>query len=313
MAELVESLKQSAVNRRAMVHRFGFVPRSLLNITRAGLSAKMFTYQRENITRGSVRVSEDHVDSARAKHNARLRKAAGVLGGTIALANHGGHSGRMQASTMPAELVEFFVKYYARPGDTYLDPFMGQGIQMQVAHLMGLHYRGYDCSEEFCRYIMAVRDRIAEGDGTAEMHPTQGDSRYPDEVPDGCGDFGFTSPPYWDIEYYGDEPEQLGAGTYPDFLAGMKQIAAAWLPKFKAGGYYVVNVNDFRKDGVFYPYHADTIALHRSAGWIYHDMWIIDGLVGGLPKAFAVNFNMKRIAPKTHEYALVFRRPKELP
>lgn len=28
----------------------------------------------------------------------------------------------------------------------------------------------------------------------------------------GCGDFTITSPPYYNLEHYGDEPEQLGIG-----------------------------------------------------------------------------------------------------
>lgn len=209
---------------------------------------------------------------------------------------------------MPAELVAFFIKYYAKPGDLYLDPFAGQGVQMQVAKLLGLHYHGYDLSADFCTYIRAVKSRI--DDGSTELHITEGDSREPTEIADSSGDFSFHSPPYWDIEYYGDEVGQLGyKQSYEDFLSGMQAVAAAWLSKFKSGAYHVVNVNDFRAHGRFYPYHADTINLFQAAGWRLHDIWIIDGLVGGLPKAFAVDFNRQRIAPKVHEYAIVFRAP----
>ena len=51
------------------------------------------------------------------------------------------------------------------------------------------------------------------------------------------------------------------------------------------------------------------INIAIKAGWILHDIWIIDGLIGGLPKAFAVDFNIKKIAPKIHEYAIVLRKP----
>jgi DNA modification methylase len=124
------------------------------------------------------------------------------------------------------------------------------------------------------------------------------------------GDFCFTSPPYWDIEYYGDEPEQLGKSpTYLDFIMSMEEIVKAWLPKFRSGAYVIVNVNDFRKDGEFYPYHADTITLFQEAGYEFVDLWIVEGLVGGIPRGFAVDFNLKRIAPKVHEFSLVFRKP----
>jgi hypothetical protein len=87
----------------------------------------------------------------------------------------------------------------------------------------------------------------------------------------------------------------------------MSRIARAWLPKFKIGAYVIINVNDFRKDGKFYPYHADTISLFQEAGYELVDTWIIDGLVGGISRGFNVSFNLKKIAPKIHEFALVFR------
>lgn len=87
----------------------------------------------------------------------------------------------------------------------------------------------------------------------------------------------------------------------------MEAVARAWRPKFKPGAYVVVNINDFRRDRKFYPYQAHTVALFERAGWTMHDSWIVDGLVGGMSKVFAVNRAKSRVAPKVHEYCLVFR------
>jgi hypothetical protein len=310
VSDLRESLKQSAANRAAMERKFGMVPLSILKISRGEMSRGMFLYQQENAGRSSsgqkaMATADIATDEAKSRNRERIKR--GLLGGGSGLDKKRGDGSRLNASTMPAELVAFFVRYYARPGEVYLDPFMGQGVQMQVAKRLGLHYYGYDLSTEFFAYIDAVRGKIDDGKTTIQI--VHGDSKTPDEIPDGIGDFSFHSPPYWDIEFYGTEAEQLGHGkSYSEFLTGMEQIARAWLPKFKQGAWHVVNVNDFRKDGRYYPYHADSINLFQRAGWTLVDTWIIDGLVGGLPKAFAVDFNLKRIAPKVHEYALVFRK-----
>jgi hypothetical protein len=298
--DLRASLKQSEQNRADMLTRFGIVPLSILRLKRGSFSAAMYNYQREMPVRNAGK-------SQRNKDKLARLKEAGMKAGATASCKMTGR-GTMAASIMPAELVEFFVKYYAKPGDNYLDPFMGQGVQMQVARHLGLNYYGYDLSKEFFRYIDAVRDLI--DDGKTVISVTNGDSCEPTQIPDGIGDFSFHSPPYWDIEFYGKEAEQLGyEKSYEQFLDGMQRVAAAWLPKFKSGAYHVVNVNDFRKDGRFYDYHGDTIALFKRAGWLHHDTWIVEGLVGGMARAFAVDFNLKRIAPKFHEYALVFRAP----
>lgn len=289
-----------------MIKRFGFVPHSVLKLTRGALHKSMFHLAGERAL--NMRVSsERRIDAAKsttAKSKARERKASGLFG---SITEYKGQSDRETVSVMAAELVDFFVRYYAQPGAVYLDPFSAQGVQMQVAVLRGLSYYGGDVSEAYVRYTNAVLERLHPRDGT-HVEVRQGDSRHAEWVPDGVGDFAFYSPPYWDVEFYGPEAEQLGTGhTYAEFLEGMCDVAKAWHPKFKPGAWVVVNVNDLRRDGEFIPYHADVITLMRRAGYTLVDTWIIQGLIAGLPKAFAVSFNMRRIAPKLHEYALIFR------
>jgi hypothetical protein len=292
------ALKDSLKKRQAMIARFGFVPNSILTLTRGVLSNRMFNMQRER---------PQHKPSLQGTAVEKLErlKKLGV--------NHSASqkiSGRGSAglSMMPAELVDFFCNYYTVPGDTYLDMFMGQGIRMQVALLRGLIYRGYDMSENFAEYTREVANRVDPARERTQI--VWGDSRYPDQIADDSGDFCFTSPPYWDIEHYGDESGQLGTHgiSYDDFMRGMYDVMSAWHPKFRNDATIVLNVNDFRKDGLFVAYHADLIPVMRKAGYYLHDIWIISGLVGGMPKAFAVSFNEQQIAPKVHEYALVFKK-----
>lgn len=300
LKDLASRLNASASKRVDMVARFGFMPRSIIrDISRGKLSQKIYIYQREEPARREALQSG-------AKEKAAKLKALG----RGSASHKGAGRGKPGASIMPAELVDFFIKYYAEPGQVYLDPFMGQGVRLQVAALNKLSYYGYDLSQEFYAYIKSFLPIVEMYNPSHTISATLGDSRTPDTIPNNIGDFCFTSPPYWDIEDYGPDPRQLGApGTsYEDFLSGMYEVFRAWLPKFKSGAWVVLNVNDFRKDGKFYAYHADTINLVRSAGYILHDTWIIEGLVGGMPKAFSVDFNSKRIAPKIHEYALVFRK-----
>lgn len=295
---LAESLKRSEANKIAMEKRFGFIPTSILSIGRGKLDYSLFKLQSEGT--GKNARSDTYYD----KHKELV--AAGYKGkGSTSQAGNG--RGKTGITAMAGELIQFFILYYAKPGQTFLDPFMGQGSALQVAKRMGLHYYGYDVSQDMYTYAAAVRDIIDDGKTTLVV--INGDSRYPTEVPDECGDFSFYSPPYWDIEYYGEEDGQLGyKHSYEEFLQGLHDVAKAWLPKFKVGAWHVVNVNDFRKGGKFYPYHADVISLYRQAGWTLCDTWIISGTIGGIARGFAVDFNLKRIAPKVHEYGLVFKR-----
>lgn len=303
--ELGESVAKGQRDRAALIRRFGFVPHSVLRLSRGALHKSLFHLAGERALNMRVqserRVDDTKSDKARAK--AEQRKSAGMFGAITEYST----SDRETVSVMAAELVDFFVRYYATPGSVYLDPFSAQGVQMQVAVLRGLHYYGGDASVDYVRYTNAVLARLDVPEGL-HIEVRAGDSRHAEWVPDGVGDFSFYSPPYWDVEFYGPEAEQLGTGhTYPEFLEGMEDVAREWHAKFKPGAYVVVNVNDIRRDGEFIEYHADVIKLMRRAGYRLVDIWIVEGLIAGLPKAFAVSFNMKRIAPKLHEYCLVFR------
>lgn len=308
---LRERMDESVNKRGEMLERFGFIPSSVLRITRGLLHRRMRIFQQED---PKASISSKHSlaknlgSAEKADEIEQVYKDVGWKGPIASFGNP--QSKRASASVMAAEVVDFFLKYYAEPGDVYLDPFMGQGVQMQVAHLRGFEYWGYDLSEVFFPYIERVRELLIAKSPEPELHIFQDDSRCPCWIPDGIGGFSFHSPPYWDIEDYGEHPDQLGTGkTYEEFLDGMETVARAWLPKFRPGAFHVVNVNDFRKSGIFYSYHSDTIALFRRAGWVLHDTWICEGTLGRLPMLFGVKKNLERIAPKVHEYFLVFRSP----
>lgn len=295
-----------------MIGRFGFVPVSVLRLSRGARSRQLFNLlgERARAVRGAESRSRlDAKVTAAGRARAEERLARGMFGSVVESETSRDRQTDAMGSVMAAELVEFVLRYYARTGQTVLDPFAGHGVRMQVAWQLGMPYYGYDICDEFVDYIEAVIAKI--DDDTTTLSVTRGDTRHPDAVPDGIGDVCFTSPPYWDVEYYGPEPGQLGAPgtTYTEFMVSMTDVARAWLPKFRPGAYVVINVNDIRRDGRLISYHSDTIRAWSDAGYVLHDTWIVEGLVAQLPRAFGVRSNMKRIAPKVHEYLLVFRVP----
>jgi hypothetical protein len=301
-------VENSRRRRAEIVGKHGMVPLSLLTLPTQGKKGTrpLYNFQRETPARRGGALANEGEDRGKTLTPDMAERKTRIQSG-ISLAR--GTSNVTGLSIMPSRIVEFFVRYYAKPGDAYVDPFMGQGVQMQVAKLRGLDYYGYDLSAEFFAFIDAVREKI--DDGETVLSATLGDSRKMDAIPDGIGDFCFTSPPYWDIEWYGSEPEQLGTGqTYQGFLGGMEEVATELLRKMKPGGIAVVNVGDLRRKGRFYPYGADTVALFCRAGWEPWDTWILANNVAATPRMFAVQRYEFKIAPKVHEYAYVFRRPK---
>lgn len=290
-----------------MISRLGFVPTSVLRLSRGKFSRQVYNFAREQ--RGYHIGGMDSIDrvglgkSDEVRRVAADRRASGVFG-----APGMSSADRKTLSIMPAELVEFVLRYYAEPGANYLDPFVGQGVQAQVAGLLGYNYIGTDLCEEFVNYTNSALTKLGDNI-VSDVAVHYADARTIGEfVEDGWADVSFTSPPYWDVEFYSDHPGQLGTGhSYDEFLAGIVDVYAAMRPKFKPDAYVTINVNDIRRSGKLYAYHADLMTRLPKVGYRLHDIWIIDGLVGGLPKAFGVDFNSKRLAPKVHEYLIVLR------
>src|SRR5215472_6981667 len=208
------------------------------------------------------------------------------------------------------------VLFYTSPLDIVIDPFAGHNSRMELCWRANRHYFGTDVSEAFMDANFVIRDYLLHerdtdmfsGDFAAEIVLRECDARL---LPwaDAFGDFTITSPPYYDLEYYGDEPQQLGkAQTYGDFIREIARCAEENFRVLKHGAFAVWCVNDFRRAGLFHPFHIDTITAMMYAGFALHDVAIID-LGPPIASAFAARTDAKKWLPKRHEYALIFRKP----
>ena len=83
----------------------------------------------------------------------------------------------------------------------------------------------------------------------------------------------YEQPASKEIRYYGKKnydifDVRIGyKKSYEEFLAGIKRILTESKRVLKTGKYCAFNINDFRKDGKFYAYHADIIRLGLEVGF----------------------------------------------
>ncbi len=221
-------------------------------------------------------------------------------------------------SIFPADICRKLVLLFTEEGDVVLDPCAGHNSRMQVTWQLGRHYIGYDVSKEFMQFNRKVRDMLM-GDGDqgklllesdASITLREKSSEKMIEV-DNSVDFVVTSPPYWDLEYYGDEEEQIGWGkTYEEFLSGLKRIIQESYRVLKPGKFCVYNINDFRKEGEYYCYHKDLIELALDVGYKLHDIIILEW-PAAIGACFATQVVDRKITAKSHEYLLVFKKEQQ--
>ncbi|MHA1660080.1 MAG: DNA methyltransferase [Promethearchaeota archaeon] len=211
-------------------------------------------------------------------------------------------------SMFPRNILEELLEFYTEKGDVFFDPFAGHNSRMEAAFKKGRHYIGWDCSHEFMEFNRKLMGNLLKDNPkSTRIKLVEGDSRNIDEK-DNSMDFIFTSPPYWCLEWYSDEPEQLGNLSYPNFMKDITKIYTQCFRVLKPGKFCIINVNDFRLNGKYYSYHVDTVNALKRAGFKQFDT-IIMKYSNSMRQCFPNQILKEKLLPKVHEYLLVFLKP----
>jgi hypothetical protein len=256
-------------------------------------------------------------------YNEQQRVNEAKVGKDFALSGTGARHG--QLSRFPQDILQFLVKfltpeklpegeegYFKNSLPTIIDPFSGHNSRCEGVWRCNRNYVGWDISAGHNIMNRKVKE-LLELENKQTMLPrgaliefVECDSRKIDY--DSQFDFSVTSPPFYDIEFYGNEPEQLGKQkTYEDFLGEMQIIFNNVYKALKPNTYIAVETNDFRRQGIFHTYHADMIHILKTAGFLMHDMIICD-YGSGFLEAFLSDIEANKITSKQHSYFAIARK-----
>ena len=265
----IEDLSQSREIRTAIIRELGEIPESILRYDRTDKAIDLIAVDRSYAASGNLNGST--------KFCGKLAEVFDVSGQSCR-----GNDGAL--SRFPQNVGRILLRLYSEVGNTVVDPFAGHNSRMELCWRSQRNYIGHDISREFIESNRKIAEMLAseaqqdlfgEDHYTAWIRLHECDSRAMPTA-DAAGDFTITSPPYWNIEYYGDEIGQLGHLSYDAFLAGLSSIASENYRCLKHGAFCIWCVNDFRKNGRFYPYHEHAAEILRSTGFEQHDTIITD-------------------------------------
>lgn len=212
-------------------------------------------------------------------------------------------------SEFHAGLCEFIVRYWSVKGAHIVDPFMGRATRAIVSTELNRTYEGYEISPETYN---RVNDKCNELNLSPTLYLSNGCQL--SNTPDNSADLIMTCPPYWNIEEYEDVPNQLSRlESYNDFMKNIDMCIKNIYRVMKPGAFCCWVCADFRGwsgEGVFYPFHVDSMNSFTSHGLKFHDICVIQN-----QSPFAalqmVKVAAKRYTSKIHEYLLVYRKPGE--
>lgn len=204
-------------------------------------------------------------------------------------------------------LTELMYSWFCPPGGSILDPFAGGSVRGIVAAKLGYHYVGIELRPEQLAANQEQADRICVGD---DVQPVwiEGDSLNLAEIVAGQSfDCLFSSPPYFNLEVYSDDPRDLSAMPWESFVAAYTAIIAATVSLLKPDRFACFVIGDVRDKKGFYRCLPElTVAAFQAAGALKYNDAVLVTAVGSLPIRVGKQFAAGRKLGKAHQSVLVF-------
>lgn len=212
-------------------------------------------------------------------------------------------------SVFPIPLMEYIVIRYGGPaGGKILDPFAGGPPRAIASSFMGMEYHGVDVREDQIEENLEVTKAL----DLKGVHYYHDDARFLSTVPDLQYGLSVACPPYYDVEVYSNEEDDMSTFlTYESFNAAMWMSAEAQFPLLKPGAFACLIVCNFRdkKTGELIDFRADTVANFKEAGFLFWDEIILSRNFGSAAKRASNAWKGMKLV-RRHEFLLVFRKPQ---
>jgi len=201
-------------------------------------------------------------------------------------------------------LCEIAYRWFCPQGGTVLDPFAGGSVRGIVASRLGRRYIGIELRPE---QVEANRAQVAiAADPLPEWRV--GDARDLGAIAsDVSADLIFSCPPYWNLEVYSDDPNDLSTMAKEPFFEAYGVIIKAAVDQLKPDRFAVWVIGDVRDArGIFANLPGRTIELFEAAGARFYNDAILVTAVGSLPIRVGRQFEASRKLGRTHQNVLVF-------
>lgn len=190
-------------------------------------------------------------------------------------------------------------------GGLIFDPFAGGSVRGIVAEQLGFKYTGIDLRSE---QIEANIENAKEiGCDLSKINWINDNSLNMDKhMKDESADLVFTCPPYFDLEVYSDNPEDISNMDYEEFAKIYTEILEKSAAKLKNNRFAIVVISDVRdKEGFYRGLCELTKDAYKSAGMkLYNELILYNSIASAGMRARRNMRNRKVV--KVHQNVLVF-------
>lgn len=214
----------------------------------------------------------------------------------------GGGSG---TSIFDPVLCELVYRWFCPLGGAILDPFAGGSVRGIVASHLGRHYTGIDLRPE---QLDANRDQLKIAKKPLPKW-IEGDSRTISSLlpPSQTFDLVFSCPPYWNLEVYSNNPQDLSTLGADDFFIAQAAIIKAACSRLKNDRFAAWVVGDVRDSkGLYVNIPGRSVQAFEAAGLRLYNEAILITAAGSLALRAGKQFETSRKLGKSHQNVLIF-------
>lgn len=210
-------------------------------------------------------------------------------------------------STFDPVLCEVLYSWFCPKDGLVLDPFAGGSVRGLVAEFLGLEYHGIDLRAE--QVLSNYKNSIELFPEGAKALWHQGDSNVLLENGDFNHqyDFVFSCPPYFDLEKYSKDENDLSNMSDKQFVNVYRSIIQKSVAKLKNNRFACFVVGNVRsKSGFYKDLVAETVSAFEDAGAHYYNEIVLLNVAGSTPIRAGKQFEKYRKVGKIHQNILVF-------
>lgn len=199
---------------------------------------------------------------------------------------------------------EVCYKWFCPDKGVIVDPFAGGSVRGLIADYLSYQYHGVDLRQE------QIDENVFQASNLS-LSPTwycgnslNIDSIIPRNVEP---DFIFSCPPYYDLERYSENPEDLSNVSWQDFSVQYSEIISKSVALLKEDRFAVFVVGDVRdKKGFYRNFTNLTIEAFQNAGALLYNYIVLINNAGSLAIRANGIFSPYRKVGKQHQDILVF-------
>ena len=241
-------------------------------------------------------------------------RAEALLGGLKGLECQSGSKKASGTSVFNAPLCEILYQWFCPAHGRILDPFAGGSVRGLVASFLDKPYTGLDLSQTQINANIEQYEKIKElkSFGENDLQKPEwicADAKTISNVANGKYDFLISCPPYYDLEHYSDDPNDLSNMTWDDFKTAYRQIFKDAVSLLKDDSFVAVVVGEVRSkngNGKYLNFAGETISALENAGADYYNEMILVNNVFTARLRARRQFEASRKVAKVHQNVLVF-------